>query len=77
MEFLKKLVEDPDWIPVLESAVTKCHSKINTKLPEIAKNIKKEDCNVKYEKTVVCFMVEIFTVTSQEMLFCFELNHAY
>lgn len=67
---------DPEWKPVFESAVKECHKKVNAKLSDLLKkmeaipfNVKKEECNVKYESMITCFMVETFTVTRLNVFF--------
>lgn len=75
-KFFEKSVVDAEWKPVMQAAIKTCKTKVDAKAADIVKkmeaapfNVKKDQCNSKFDSFVVCLKSEAFGVRIQMKIF--------
>lgn len=75
-KFLDKSVVDPEWKSVMQEAIKTCKTKTDAKAADIVKkmeaapfNVKKDQCNAKFDSFIVCLKTEAFVVRNRMNLF--------
>lgn len=85
--FLEKVIEENEWKALLKSIVPECNKRVNDKLAAVQKkmeaapfNVKKDQCNVKFNAIIACTEIEAFVVnqrTLTERFQTFNINFQF